>query len=148
MLSQIAKHVNPIIALLTLALALPASAQTGSILFQVEGIDLQKGGALSAGVFNEANFPKIGKQERGMNVPVTAARMEFRLSHVPPGTYGAAVFQDVDNNKDLKTNFLGMPQEPIGFSNDARIRLGPPSYSDAQFQVNVNQETIVKIILR
>lgn len=133
---------------LALALALPVWAQTGTVLFQVEGIDIKKGGELSAGVFKEANFPKVGKQERGIEIRVTATRMEFRLAEVPTGTYGAAVFQDVDKNKDLKTNFIGLPQEPIGFSNDALIRLGPPSFADAQFRVEANQETIIKIILR
>lgn len=133
---------------LALGLALPVWAQTGTVLFQVEGIDIKKGGELSAGVFTEANFPKVGKQERGMEIRVTATRMEFRLTQMPAGTYGAAVFQDVDKNKDLKTNFIGLPQEPIGFSNDARIQLGPPSFADAQFRVEANQETIIKIILR
>jgi Short-chain dehydrogenases of various substrate specificities len=108
-------------------------SQNGVVILQVEGIDLKKGGELSAGIFKEENFPKVGKQLLGTEVAVTGSKMEIRISNVPAGWYGVAVFQDIDKNKNLKTNFIGLPQEPIGFSNDARIKFGPPDFEDARF---------------
>lgn len=122
--------------------------QTGTVILQVEGIDAKKGGQLSAGIFREENFPKVGKQFRGTEIKITANKMEVRLNDIPVGSYGAAVFHDIDKNKDLKANFLGLPQEPIGFSNDARIKFGPPSFEDAQFMVEKDKEVILQIILR
>ncbi|MEL7124086.1 MAG: DUF2141 domain-containing protein, partial [Bacteroidota bacterium] len=67
---------------------------------------------------------------------------------VQVGTYGAVVFQDINQDKKLKTNLLGFPREPIGFANDAKIKLGPPSFEDASIQVKENETTIVKINLK
>jgi uncharacterized protein (DUF2141 family) len=35
----------------------------------------------------------------------------------------------------LDTNFLGIPKEQFGFSNDARGTLGPPDFESASFEL-------------
>ena len=40
-----------------------------------------------------------------------------------------------------------MPAEPIGFSNDARIVLGPPSMKQAAVTPTANQNLVLKIVL-
>lgn len=59
------------------------------------------------------------------------ARCDFA---VPAGTYAVAVIHDEDSNGKLNTNWLGVPTEGYGFSNDARGTLGPPSFSAASFE--------------
>ena len=54
---------------------------------------------------------------------------------VPFGRYAVAVIHDEDDDGELDTNFLGMPQERYGFSNDARGTFGPPSFEDASVDV-------------
>ncbi len=52
---------------------------------------------------------------------------------VPPGTYAVQAFLDEDGDGKIRRNWLGIPQEGIGFSNDAPFRFGPPSFGDAAF---------------
>jgi uncharacterized protein (DUF2141 family) len=52
---------------------------------------------------------------------------------IPPGRYALAVIHDEDMNGKLDTNWLGIPTEGYGFSNDAKAILGPPSFSAAGF---------------
>jgi uncharacterized protein (DUF2141 family) len=120
----------------------------GTVVLTVTGIDLQKGGEISAGIFTKENFPTVGKAMKQAVAKVVAVKMELTLANIPPGEYGIAVFQDADRNKKLKSNFVGFPQEPIGFSNDARIKLGPPSFDDARITVTNGQTTRATIILR
>jgi uncharacterized protein (DUF2141 family) len=61
----------------------------------------------------------------------TQARCDF--VDIPPGTYALAVIHDENMNGKLDTNWLGMPTEGYGFSNDAKAMLGPPSFSAASF---------------
>jgi len=51
-------------------------------------------------------------------------------------------------NKELTTNFIGIPKEPIGFSNNARIKFGPPSFEEAKFNVEKDKQTVLTITLR
>ena len=128
--------------------AVHASAQQGTLVLSITGIDIRKGGDLAAAIFTKGNFPKVGKHLMGLEAPVTSSSMELIITDAPPGDYGIAVFQDTDRNKQLKTNFFGLPQEPTGFSNDARIRFGPPSFEDARVTVIKDRKTFATIILR
>jgi uncharacterized protein (DUF2141 family) len=125
-----------------------ASAQEGTVVLTVSGVDVRKGGDLAVAIFTRENFLKVGKQLMGLEATVTSASMELIITDVPPGDYGIAVFQDADRNKQLKTNFFGLPQELTGFSNDARIRFGPPSFEDARITVIKEKTTLTKMILR
>ena len=54
-----------------------------------------------------------------------------------------SVFHDEDNNKQLNTNFVGMPKEGIGVSRNAKGHFGPPKYEDAKFELNKAGESMV-----
>ncbi|UTW63559.1 DUF2141 domain-containing protein [bacterium SCSIO 12741] len=56
-----------------------------------------------------------------------------------PGKYGVTAYHDVNGNEELDTNFLGVPTEPYGFSNDARGTLGKPDYQDVLFDLSEDQ---------
>ena len=74
--------------------------------------------------------------------------MQIVFENVPVGTYAMVTFQDIDKNKKLKSNFVGFPKEPIGFSRDARIKLGPPDFNDAKIEVQQGKILTISIILR
>lgn len=131
-----------------LLLSTSVFGQTGTVVLQVKGILSAKGGEISAGLFGKENFAKVGKQLIGMEKAVTGQEMQLTFANVPAGSYGVVVFQDIDKNKDLKTNFVGFPTEPIGFSNDAKIKFGPPAFEDARITVEAGKTTTLTIILR
>jgi len=54
---------------------------------------------------------------------------------LPPGEYALSVFQDVDDDTKLKSNFIGIPKEPAALSNNIRPKFGPPKYKDAVFTI-------------
>ena len=49
--------------------------------------------------------------------------------------YAVHVFHDLDSNGKMKTNFIGIPREPTGVSNEAKGKFGPPKFKDAKFAV-------------
>ncbi len=61
----------------------------------------------------------------------TEARCDFE--DILPGTYALAVIHDENMNGKLDTNWLGIPIEGYGFSNDAKGLFGAPSFSAARF---------------
>jgi len=62
----------------------------------------------------------------------TEARCDFE--DIPPGTYALAVIHDENMNGKLDTNWVGIPKEGYGFSNDVKALLGVPPFSAASFQ--------------
>ncbi len=57
------------------------------------------------------------------------------VQNIPPGTYAAQAFHDVNGNNRLDRTLLGLPAEPMGFSNNAPLHFGPPSFAAAAFTV-------------
>lgn len=59
------------------------------------------------------------------------ARCDFE--DIPSGTYALAVVHDENMNGKLDVQWLGIPTEGYGFSNDAKALIGAPAFSAASF---------------
>ncbi len=60
------------------------------------------------------------------------------------GTYAISLFHDLNDDKELNTNLLGIPREPYGFSKSRGI-FGPPSFDDASFAVPATKQITIDI---
>lgn len=66
---------------------------------------------------------------------------------IPYGRYAVAVFHDVNNNKILDKNFLGIPKESFGFSNNPKITIKAPDYKDCEIEYSQSANNIsIKLI--
>ena len=72
------------------------------------------------------------------------ARCDFL--NISQGTYSLVVVHDENMNSKLDTNWLGVPTEGYGFSNDAKAMFGPPSFSAASFPYD-GQDIEIRISL-
>jgi uncharacterized protein (DUF2141 family) len=122
------------VILLGLLALLAAPASAGEVEIFVSGCE-PGGGLIRVAAFaSEADFD-ASRREAGVEVPASASRVRAVIPDLTPGSYGFAVFQDVDGNEKVSTNFLGIPNEPHGFSNDARNRFGPPDFEKMRVTV-------------
>ena len=76
-----------------------------------------------------------------------AGQVAFTFSGLPPGRYAIASFHDENGNGSFDRTFLGLPKEGLGFSNDAWIGLGPPSFDEAAVDV-VEPDQVIVVKLR
>jgi uncharacterized protein (DUF2141 family) len=80
-------------------------------------------------------FPKkADKAVARLTARIADGRAVCEFTGVAPGTYAVSVVHDENSNGKLDTNFIGMPREGVGASNDAKGHLGPPKFSAAAFQ--------------
>jgi uncharacterized protein (DUF2141 family) len=116
-----------------------SSAQAATLTIRAEGIGSTQG-MVYAGIcdtsFEEATCPY---KDRGA---ARAGTVELRLRNVKPGSYSIAVFHDINGNGELDRNFIGLPSEPYGFSNNVGRR-GPPDFEAARIVVKEPSTTIV-----
>lgn len=95
---------------------------------------------------NPDNFLKTGKRVGRERVAAAQGQMTLCLTAPGPGLYAIAVFHDEDGDKRLSQGFLGIPKEGFGFSNNPRLRMGPPKQRDTLFRVG-NGPTQLQISL-
>jgi uncharacterized protein (DUF2141 family) len=90
-------------------------------------------GALYVQVCTEAEAAK-GCPRQQMVAPHPGQTV-VSFPNVPPGRYQVSAFQDVDGNKRLTFGMSGAPEEPWGYSRDAKAVFGPPIFEDAVIEV-------------
>jgi uncharacterized protein (DUF2141 family) len=88
---------------------------------------------------NAEYFPKErDKAFKVIKTTIKNNKVKITFSDIPNGTYAIAVHHDDNGNNKVDTNFLGIPNEDFGASNDAKGLMGPPSFEDASFKVEGN----------
>lgn len=81
-------------------------------------------------------FPNSKGMLREQVVKARAPSLEVVFSGLAPGTYAVAAFHDENGNRKFDQGFLGLPLEDYGFSNDAAVFFGAPSFDAAAFAVS------------
>ncbi len=64
---------------------------------------------------------------------------------LPVGNYAFSAYQDVNGNGIFDKNWMGIPKEPYGFSNNARGKFGPPDFAESSFLIR--SDTLMKVSL-
>ena len=112
---------------------------------RVEGFE-NVDGAAGIAVWNQAQgFPENVEHA----VATTYATIRdgvaiARFDQLEPGTYAITVYHDRNANRRFDKNWLGMPKEDWGVSNNVRPRLRAPRFNEAMMTVGTG-ETLVEI---
>jgi uncharacterized protein (DUF2141 family) len=93
-------------------------------------------GRLAIALFDsEEDFPRQERALRGQMLAIARGRATVTFHGLDPGVYAIAVLHDENSNSKMDFNFLGIPLEGYGFSNDAPVSFGPPSFKAAAFKL-------------
>ena len=93
---------------------------------------------------DETNFPYHPSQS--IAVPKSKLRdTNFQLPlALANGTYAITLLDDENNNGEMDYNWMGLPREGFGFSNNVKPNLsGPPSFEDCQFKIGTSDNQIM-----
>jgi uncharacterized protein (DUF2141 family) len=66
---------------------------------------------------------------------INGSDVTLHLTAPNPGKFAVKMFQDLRGDGRLHRNFLGIPDEPYAFSNNATANFGPPDFNSAAFDV-------------
>ncbi len=120
----------------------PAPGDTVTLQISVTGVRNAKG-VVHVDICRQAEFLKsCPVQAKAVAVAGTTV---VTVANLSPGTYAAQVFHDENNNTKVDRALFGIPKEGVGFSNDAPIKLAPPKWGDAQFQLTDDKTITLKL---
>jgi len=124
-------------ALVLAALSLPLPVLAAQLDIELAGIESDRGlvrvAVCTPATFTTRNCPFTGA------APAKPRSVAVSMPDIPPGRYALQAYHDEDGNGRLRKRLFGLPAEAIGFSRDARIRLGPPGFEDAAIDVTATQ---------
>ena len=121
------------------AAAVPALAQSASaeniIHVEITGLRSNAGQVLCALYSSADGFPtKPDKAVAKAKSAIADRTASCEFAGVAAGTYAVSVVHDENSNGKLDRNFIGMPKEGVGASNNAKGHMGPPKFDAAKFQ--------------
>ncbi len=100
-------------------------------------------GSLFIGIYDsEQTFMSAPKAKFKRIIVVDKSEMQISITDLPPGTYALSCFQDMNDNKKLDKNMVGIPSEPYGFSNNARPSFRAPRWDECTFYLPENGKQI------
>ncbi|WP_343330645.1 DUF2141 domain-containing protein [Polaribacter staleyi] len=120
-----------------------AQENTASLTVSFSGMKSDKGNLFVALYNTEATFLK--KAYKGEMAEIKNKKTVVIFKNLPKGVYAISSFHDINDNKKMDTNFIGIPKEPIGMSNNAKGFMGPPKYKDSKFNLETNKTISIKV---
>lgn len=132
-----------LLVIVGLILALFTFAQS-NITVKVTDVDSNEGQLIFRLFASDEGFPASGKQAfRQALVVAQKGSMSHTFKEVPPGFYAISVAHDENKNNEVDRNFIGMPKERVGVSN--QIKFGKPNFERSKIEIRDEKEIIVDL---
>ena len=111
----------------------PAGVDVTIVVSNIRSTD---GKVLACMTAKPENFPDCDDDPAAHSAEIPASESgALRFRDVRPGTYAIALLHDENANGKGDRALALIPREGFGFSRDARLRMGPPAFEDAAFEV-------------
>jgi len=123
-------------------------------LFATTQISLEVGGLQNldgdlAIVMNNSSeqFNSSTEWYKDTTVDVNSDNMIILIKDIIAGTYAISLFHDHNSNGELDVNFLNIPVEGFGFSNNPTILFSQPDFNDCKFIIEAGDSISSSITL-
>lgn len=104
-------------------------------------------GKVDIGIYNYGeNFPKVGKDYKNIILDVDSSTVIYKIDNLPEGEYAIAVFHDKNSDGVCNKNFLGIPTEGYGFSNNVKPLFSAPSFDKTKFTLKGSVTITISLI--
>lgn len=118
------------------------AAPLATLIVKVEKVS-PRGGDVRVALYTRSTYPDDNAEPViDAVVPAKPGETVVTLAGIKPGTYAVKLFQDFNRNGEFDMNWLGLPLEKYGFSNDARPMFAEPSFDATKFELRGGPNTI------
>ena len=106
-------------------------------------------GVCRACIFNNAtSFNGEGKPIQCLQASIKKGTATIYFDNLPKGDYAISLFHDENRNNKLDNNFIGIPKEGYGASNNKLPRTSAPTFKENKFTVSGSNINLPNIKLR
>ena len=118
---------------------------TGTLTVRVTGARNTKG-KIGVTLFQDAQgFPddtSKAVRQQSVEIDSNTRSAQVTFKDVPQGTFAVSVLHDENGNGKMDKNFVGMPKEGYGASNNPKKKKRAPTFDEAKFSLNSSEQAI------
>jgi len=124
-----------------------AAAARRTLELNVSGFEHDQGHVV-AKLFRRGDGAPKGPGYKKLVRNIHDRRASIAFPDVPYGTYAVFLFHDENGNGTVDHNMLGIPTEPLGFSNGFKVSLfsGVPDFDDLKFEFTLNSRPLAIVV--
>lgn len=126
----------------------PSAPENGRITALVGPLRNDKGSVGCRLYTSPDGFPRTSKGTLNARVKLTAKSARCVFENLKPGTYAVTVHHDENDNRKFDTNFLGIPLEGYGVSNNHTHAMSAPRWDESKVVVEPGKQVELPIALR
>jgi uncharacterized protein (DUF2141 family) len=119
-----------------------AGETAGTLNVNLEGFPNSEGYAMVAVFGSEKSYVEGSPKTVAAKVKVEDQKALAVFVDLQYGIYAVAVYHDTNVNGKMDKNFLGIPKESYGHSNNVGGSFGPPSFDKAKFEFGSPEKQI------
>jgi uncharacterized protein (DUF2141 family) len=136
-----------LVVMLALAASLARAAGESTVDINVGTFRNTKGWLGCRLYSSPTGFPR-DPAPREQRIAIAGGIARCTFTNVPAGTYAVAVMHDENGNGKLDSNFLGIPTEGYGVSNNHTHAMSAPTWDESKFEVKAGQDVRLGISLK
>jgi uncharacterized protein (DUF2141 family) len=118
---------------------------TGTLTVRVTGARNTKG-KIGVTLFQDArgfpDDPSKAFRQQAVEIDPKTMSAEVVFKDLPQGTFAASVLHDENGNGKMDKNFVGIPKEGYGASNNPKKKKRAPTFDEAKFSLNSAVQSI------
>jgi len=101
------------------------------------------------GVYGTKNkFPDPKDQLKEYKFKPHGMALTAKITDLPFGTYAIATYQDVKSTGKISKNFIGIPTDPYGFSNNYKPTIKAPGFKDCSFEYTAKTNSLAITMIK
>lgn len=94
----------------------------------------------------QENFLEDDKEYALHRFQVDNKKMTVTINNLPKQDYAYFLYQDINSDEECNLNFLGIPKEPYGFSNNFKPVLSKPNFDQCKISAEGKVKTTTSLI--
>lgn len=134
--------------LIAVLLLLPVGgSRAAELTVEISNVDSARGQIGCALYASASGFPMDPKAAIQVWQAASTGGVRCVFKDLPAGAYAIAVSHDLNGNRSTDRNFIGLPREDWGVSNNVRPRMRAPRFEDAKVRLAANEVRTIPVRL-
>lgn len=125
--------------------AFSATSQTVKLKVNLDNIEEQEGVVCLKVWKDNDKFLKEGNEYKEYYIKADKSKVSKTI-YLPKGEYALSTFHDKNEDKECNRNFIGLPLEKYGFSNNFKPKLSLPKFHQCQISLTGDKEVTIHLI--